>query len=536
MMELDVAIGKHKNTEKVDVNKTGLLSTSRVHSATKQSHSPRQTHTNNGLRWIALTLPRSSMMAQRSHGAHSSTEKDPEDYGKILEAFDQFDSETSVRIPSRRHSTGYAYSTKDQAKLKELARIKEQSQSRSKSSRRVGGGAAPATSSSKRRVSSRESSGNNYSSNRNSSAPMTSRRSKSNPSFPTTPSSDTSDDSPDVPDLPIDEQAEHSNVLKVRNRALIQENRRLQELVSEYERRTGTRQESLNDTANSMHGTSSKDLSQVTAEDDDGDGEESVSRLKGKIRSLKAKRRLEKLTLMQMEKTVKTQASEIESLQREFHRTVTELEKADKGRQDDKHKISTLTKQLADAENRNKHEYVDQITKLKSDLQKRDSELEVSLELLQSKVERIMQLEYDVETGKEKLLKAERRVEDIVKGSAGQREPITNSFQSIELISAEAEIKSLRRQNMMLKLVVEELQEARKRRSDSDIDIDSVFLKLPLDVQQELPFSIGMGGLSYAGTDDQSLDTDMASLDTNSVALAAPVHSEHRYPIRRPAR
>lgn len=467
-------------------------------------------------------------MAQRSHGIHSSAEKDPEDYGKILEAFAQFDSGTGVKIPSRRHSTGHGYSTKDQAKMKELARIKEQS--RSRSSRRVGGGAGAAASASKRYVSSRES--NTNSSSR---APLTSRRSKSNPSFPTSPSSDTSDDSPDTPDLPIDEQEEHSNVLKVRNRALIQENRRLQELVSEYERRTGTRQESLN-AASSMHGTSFKDLSQATADDDDGDGEESVSRLKGKIRSLKAKRRLEKLTLMQMEKTVKTQASEIENLQRELHRTVTELEKAGKDRQDDKHKISTLTKQLADAENRNKHEYADQIAKLKSDLQKRDSELEVSLELLQSKVERIIQLEYDVETGKEKLLKAERRMEDIVKGSAGQREPITNAFQSIELVSAEAEIKSLRRQNMMLKLVVEELQEARKRRSDSDIDIDSVFLKLPLDVQQELPFSIGLGALSFAGTDDQSLETDMASFDTNSVAIAAPVQSEHRYPVRRPTR
>ena len=417
-------------------------------------------------------------MAQRSHGVHVSPEKDPEDYGKILEAFDEFNSEPNVKLPSRRHSTGYGYSTTDQAKMKERARIKEQS--RSKSSRRVGG-VAVAASASKRQASSRESNGN--SSNR---VPLTSRRSKSNPSFSTTQSSDTSDESRDIPELPIDEQDEHSNVLKVRNRALIQENRRLQELVSEYERQTGTRQESLN--VASMHTSSTKDLSQATGEDDDGDGEESVSRLKGKIRSLKAKRRLEKLTLMQMEKNVKTHASEIESLQRELNRTVTELEKADKDRQDDKHKISMLTKQLSEAEHRNKHDNADQIAKLKSDLQKRDSELEVSLELLQSKVERIIQLEYDVETGKEKLLKTERRMEDIVKGSASQREPITNSFQSMELISAEAEIKSLRRQNMMLKLVVEELQEARKRRSDSDIDIDSVFLKLPLDVQQEITF------------------------------------------------
>ncbi len=86
-------------------------------------------------------------------------------------------------------------------------------------------------------------------------------------------------------------------------------------------------------------------------------------------------------------------------------------------------------------------------------------------------------------------------------------------------------------------LSVEELQEARQRRSDSDIDVDSVYLKLPLEGQQEIPFSVGLGALSLADVEkDGSVDTDMHSFDTDDVVVAAPERAQKDRLPTRPAR
>lgn len=452
------------------------------------------------------------MMAHQSYGLLTGIDDTSEYHGKALAR----DRVVRKHQPSHRHSTGPVPGSRDPDKGKEPTKMKERTASRGASSRRL--------ESSSTRVSASPDAKHSHSSNRNHSS---SKQSKSVRSLVAPALSDASDDSRGGRNAPAEDEKEESDVLKVRNRALIHENRRLQEVVSEYERRFGLKEDELNGTG-STHTETTKDISQLPGgggDDDDGDGEESVTKLKGKIRSLKTKRKHEKLQFIQMEKTVKAHVSEVESLRRELDRTVTELEKAERDRHDDKHKISLLNKQLAD---------VDQ---LKADLQKRDNELDVTLELLQSKTECIIQLEHDVEVGKEKLHKAERRVEEMISCSGDRFESNASSFRSMELISAEAEIKSLRRQNMMLKLVVEELKEARQRRSDSDIDVDSVFLKLPLDGQQEIPFSVGLGALSLAGAEeDESVDTDMLSLDTNEVVMAAHDVAHLNAPQVRPTR
>lgn len=303
----------------------------------------------------------------------------------------------------------------------------------------------------------------------------------------------------------------------------------MQELVADYEKRLKI-SEDLN-AGGSMHTKDTKDSKDVSLDEED-EHEESVSRLKGKIRYLKTKRKHEKLSLMQMQKTVDAHAMEIEGLQKMLHKTVTELEKAQEDKQSDKQKLNFLGRQLTEVEEQLHHrDDTEQVSQLKNELAKRDGELEVTLELLQDKVERIIQLEYDVEKNKDQMAKAERRVEDMIKNGANGGN--TTSFQSMELISADAEIKSLRRQNMMLKLVVEELQEARKRRSDSDIDIDSVFTKLPPEIQAEIPRSVGLlGPLSFAGDDDGSVETDMLSFDTNVEMQHLP-RPDPDHPLRR---
>jgi chromosome segregation ATPase len=336
-----------------------------------------------------------------------------------------------------------------------------------------------------------------------------------------------SDDTATDDDLPpVENDGSNCKVdFSVRNRALLQENRRLQELVDEYEQklRVGGREDIAKTSQHTEKTSNTKSTSVAIGEDEDDDtAEDSVYKLKGKIKALKAKRRSEKLNLLQMQKNVDTHTAEIAGLQRELNRALTELEELQQERVGDKNKIRELMKQL-NAGRRHVTDDTDNniVKQLKQDLQKRDGELEVTLELLQSKVERIMQLEFELEKGKEKLQKTERRVEDLIKrnsvpGTEGQ------SFQSVELISAEAEIKSLRRQNMMLKLVVEELQEARRRRSDSDIDIDSVFLKLPPEMQEEIPHSVGLLGSLCLPDEEMSVGTDLLSVGANQLPKPDP--------------
>jgi len=59
----------------------------------------------------------------------------------------------------------------------------------------------------------------------------------------------------------------------------------------------------------------------------------------------------------------------------------------------------------------------------------------------------------------------------------------------------------------MLKLVVEELQEAHRFRSESDIDVDSVFMKLPQELRSQV-----LGTMSTE-VDDESEITDFVSYD-----------------------
>jgi hypothetical protein len=446
------------------------------------------------------------MMAQQSYGNHPTRVRrdDPEDYGKILEAFDEFGNGPRVST-SRRHSTG---------------------------SGRISGGSGHRKSSSKdtkshntkRRIASSQNlSSREASVDANSRSNLTRAQRKSNRSVPTTASSDDMTASDDDASPP---PAQDGVDLKVRNRALIHENRRMYDLIEVYEKRLKI-SEGL-ETGDSVHTKDTKELKDL---EDDDEQEESVSRLKGKIRYLKTKRKHEKLHFMQMQKTIETQTLEIEGLQKELNRTMTELEKAQKERQGDKSSIHFLGKQLTEVEHQLHHRADTEVmAQLKNDLTKRDGELEVTLELLQGKVERIIQLECNVEKNKDQLAKAERRVQDLM--SNGANGGNATSFQSMELLSADAEIKSLRRQNMMLKLVVEELQEARKRRSNSDIDIDSVFLKLPSEIQQEIPRSVGLGPLSLAGEDEGSVETDMLSFDT-SVGMQGMPLPDPNHPFRR---
>ena len=135
---------------------------------------------------------------------------------------------------------------------------------------------------------------------------------------------------------------------------------------------------------------------------------------------------------MQMEKTVETNAVEIQCLRQELHTT---LETMNSMQQEQAQEIARQQKEAK---------------KLRTDLLQSQAELQTTLKMLQERSEQVVQLERDLRKAKKK-------------ASA----PPTPSLQETELF------RQMQQQNQMLKLVVEDLQEALKRRSDSDIEMDS---------------------------------------------------------------
>lgn len=288
------------------------------------------------------------------------------------------------------------------------------------------------------------------------------------------------------------------------NKDLENENKRLQQLVLEYEKQlaeVATIDEALNDD------TGAVDLVNSPV----GDDKMETRKLRGKIQSLKAKRREEKIKNMQLQKSVETHSAEIEGLQRELNRTLNDLDELHQDRIQDKSQLAKLGKQLGEALHRLKQvsarevDQEKQINSLEEVVKKQNEELEVTLELLQKKIVRIMELENELDHRSNSY--------DIM--SRQRQYPSSREFRE-----AQDEIKSLNRQNLMLKVSLEELREHLKKGNDSS-DIDSVYMGFLRDVlpalpqQNTVPFSVGLRGLEFYGGETRNIEADLLSIDTN---------------------
>ena len=116
-----------------------------------------------------------------------------------------------------------------------------------------------------------------------------------------------------------------------------------------------------------------------------------------------------------------------------------------------------------------------------------------------AKVKQIIQLEYEVHQMKDQLEHHQH-----YSNENDQLPSFNHSL--VELMKVDAECKSLWRQNMMLKLVVEELQEAHKHCSESDIDVDSVFMKLPKEMQLGHHHNPALGAITTSLDFDDELE------------------------------
>lgn len=219
-------------------------------------------------------------------------------------------------------------------------------------------------------------------------------------------------------------------------------------------------------------------------DEEEDDVDDSSSKRRERIWSLRNKLKQEALYSIQMEKEADAHSLEIKCLREELHNTLTQLEAVQSERSQEKRLMKSLNKQVEQAFEQCQQLALDskQIAELQETLEKRDTDLHGSMKELQLKNERILQLEYELE-----------------KAKTGTNKNIGPS--PLEWMQAQETCKELERQNNMLKMVVEDLQEALRRRSDSDIDMDSGYNTRTTRVSSlpvRFPTSIRLDAVSQA--------------------------------------
>lgn len=353
----------------------------------------------------------------------SETSSDPEEYEQVLSSFEHFDPAAEPQIP-----------TKPRRKLLEVARSFG-------TSGRSSGSAPMVSPSSPSAVKPWTTFGG---SDLNFTDPHFSQR-----SLAMTSSSST--EGPSHPEMGLEGSIDE---------ILARENRRLKEALLEMERQLS--------------------VSRIDEEHCDED-ESDTHKLNRRIKSLKSKRKEEKAKLLQMEKKVKTGSVEIDGLQRELSSSLDTIDEMKKARAADKAQIAKLNKQLRDSHlvNRSGKE-----EKLETDLLQRDAELEKTQRVLKSKEERIMELQAELKYTKSQLDGSEMRSRS-QQSSKGLDESHRggSSVSSAQLRQIQAECRHLKRENKMLKLLVEELRESSGQNNGED-DLESVLEKIPLELQE----------------------------------------------------
>jgi DNA repair exonuclease SbcCD ATPase subunit len=236
------------------------------------------------------------------------------------------------------------------------------------------------------------------------------------------------------------------------NKHLARENKRLKRMLKALERHS-------DGSASSTHKHKS-----VKSEPD-------VMKLSEKAKAFKHQFKDERRKAMQMGKNLEAHHIEIEGLQRELAKALDTVDDLEKDQTSDRAQLLKLTNELE--EWRKNDAKTPSVKRLESELRQRNDELEMTLEMLEAKVERIVLLEKELQATK-------RRLQEFYLMEADQNSSLEGSQSPLDLEESRKECRRLKRQNMMLKLLVEELEE--NRTSDEGEDIDGIFHKVAVEL------------------------------------------------------
>lgn len=279
------------------------------------------------------------------------------------------------------------------------------------------------------------------------------------------------------------------------NEALAAENRRLKKVLKEMEKQIG------------------KDGGKDAKKSSDEVGTD-VMKFNRKIKKLETKCKDERMKTMQMSKHVEAHHAEIVGLRRELAKALNQVEALERDRESDMHRVLNLTDEL---EEWRQGDGSPSLKELKSELRQRNNELEATLELLESKVHKIVELEIQLRETNDKL----RMPQHANAGRIGNEDPQSISSMSAELRESKAECKKLKRQNMMLRLLFQEQEDNRKGHGG---DLDSVSQKVASNFGFASNLGFVLKGRREAGL-DLSARTDacrVPSVEKNSPVSVIP--------------
>lgn len=240
--------------------------------------------------------------------------------------------------------------------------------------------------------------------------------------------------------------------------------------------------------------------------------ETDVVNLHRKIKLLKIKCKEEKGQTTRMGKHVEAHHTEIAGLRRELTKALDQVDTLERDQGSDRDQILRLTVEL---EGWRQSGGSPRAKELESELRRRNNELEMVLELLEAKVQRIVELEIQLQNTKEKLRMAQYTSAE----HSGYDEPQSTDSLWVELRESKAECKKLKRQNLMLRLLFEEQEDNRNRDRG---DLDSVFQQVASDY---FGFSSKFGSVLKAREEelDSSVRTDacqkIPSVDLSPVSV-----------------
>jgi hypothetical protein len=213
--------------------------------------------------------------------------------------------------------------------------------------------------------------------------------------------------------------------------------------------------------------------------------EKSIEKLSEKAKTFKHQYKEERRNSMRMGKDLEAHHNEIEKLQFELAKALDTIDDLEKDQALDRAQLLKLTNELE--EWRKKDAKTPTVKRLESEMRQRNDELDVTLEMLERKVERVVHLENELQKTKHRLRQYQKldNEQDYSLDGSHNSYALPGSLSALSLMDHEelkAECKRLKRQNLTLKFLFEDLDKGRT--IDEQEGLDALFQRVAFELSE----------------------------------------------------
>ena len=211
--------------------------------------------------------------------------------------------------------------------------------------------------------------------------------------------------------------------------------------------------------------------------------EKSIEKLSEKAKTFKHQYKEERRNSMRMGKDLEAHHNEIEKLQFELAKALDTIDDLERDQALDRAQLLKLTNELE--EWRKKDAKTPTVKRLESEMRQRNDELDVTLEMLERKVERVVHLENELQKTKHRLRQYQKldNEQDYSLDGSQNSYALPGSLSALSLMDHEelkAECKRLKRQNLTLKFLFEDVDKGRT--VDEQEGLDALFQRVALEL------------------------------------------------------